>query len=57
MPSLKCRDMGMNCGFEVRDDNRDEMMQIIALHAEKTHGIKAPFPAEMQQKLQKAIKA
>lgn len=56
MPSLKCRDMGMNCGFEVKDENRDEMMQIISLHAEKTHGIKAPFSADMQRQLQQAIK-
>lgn len=56
MPSFKCKDMGMQCGFEVRDESRDEMMRIISLHAEKTHGIKPPFPADMQQQLQKAIK-
>ncbi|MBI4268073.1 MAG: DUF1059 domain-containing protein [Chloroflexi bacterium] len=56
MPSLKCKDMGMKCGFEVKDENQDELMQIISLHAEKSHGVKPPFPAEMQEKLKKAIK-
>jgi predicted small metal-binding protein len=55
MPSIKCKDIGMTCGFEVKDDNQDEMLQILALHAEKTHNIKT-IPPELMQKIQKAIK-
>ncbi len=55
MPSIKCRDIGMTCGFEVKDDSQEELMQILALHAEKTHNLKT-IPPDVMQKIQKAIK-
>ncbi len=55
MASFKCKDIGMKCGFEVKDENRDELMSLIATHADKTHNIKQVSP-EMQAQLQKAIK-
>lgn len=55
MPSIKYKDLGMKCGFEVKDENQDEMMQILALHAEKTHNLKN-IPPDLMQKVQKAIK-
>ena len=39
MASLKCKDIGMQCGFEVKDDDENELMKILALHAENTHNI------------------
>jgi predicted small metal-binding protein len=55
MASFKCKDLGMKCGFEVKDENQDELMKIIALHAENTHKIKET-PPEMAEKIKKAIK-
>ena len=55
MASLKCKDIGMKCGFEVKDDDRDELLKIVALHAEKTHNIKQ-IPADLMEKVIKAIK-
>jgi predicted small metal-binding protein len=55
MASLKCKDIGMKCGFEVKDDDMDELMKIVALHAEKTHNIKE-IPPELAEKVKKAIK-
>jgi predicted small metal-binding protein len=55
MPSIKCKDIGMKCGFEVKDESLEELMQILALHAEKTHKIKA-IPPDVMEKIQKAIK-
>ena len=55
MPSFKCKDLGMKCSFEVKDENQDELMKIIALHAEKTHNMKE-FPPDMMEKVKKAIK-
>jgi predicted small metal-binding protein len=55
MTSFKCI-MGMKCDFEVKDGDRDELMQIIALHAEKTHNMKRPLPADVMEKVNKAIK-
>ena len=47
--------MGMKCGFEVKDENENELMSIIAMHADKTHNIKQPS-TEMMDKIKKAIK-
>ena len=44
MPSFKCKDIGMKCDFEIKTDNEDELMPIIALHAEKTHNMKEVPP-------------
>jgi predicted small metal-binding protein len=55
MPSFKCKDIGMKCNFEVKTDNQDEIMPIIALHAEKSHGMK-DVPAETVEKIKRAIK-
>jgi predicted small metal-binding protein len=55
MPSIKCKDIGMKCGFELKDESQEELMQLLAMHAEKTHNIKT-IPPELAQKIQKAIK-
>ncbi len=56
MASFKCKDLGMKCGFEIKDENQDELMQMISLHAEKTHNMKGPVPPDMAGKIKKAIK-
>ena len=55
MPSFKCKDVGMKCGFEVKDENQDEMMQMIAMHGEKSHNLK-PVPPDLMERVKKAIK-
>jgi predicted small metal-binding protein len=45
----------MDCGFEVKDENVDEMMHVLVLHAEKTHHMKL-IPPDLLHKIQKAIK-
>lgn len=55
MTSFKCKDIGMRCDFEVKDENRDELMAMINLHGEKTHNMKQPSP-DMMAKIEKAIK-
>jgi predicted small metal-binding protein len=56
MASFKCKDMGMKCKFEVKDENQDELIQIVALHSEKTHNMKQPLPADMMARMRIAIK-
>jgi predicted small metal-binding protein len=56
MYSFKCKDLGMKCGFEVKDADHDELMEIIALHAKKSHDMVTPFPPDMMEKIDKAIK-
>jgi predicted small metal-binding protein len=48
--------MGQKCSFEVKDENQGELMQIVILHAEKTHNMKTPLPPEMMEKVRKQIK-
>ena len=55
MASFKCKDIGMACKFEVKDENEEELMKIIALHGEQSHGMKETSP-EMAAKIKKAIK-
>ena len=55
MPSFKCKDLGMKDDFEVKTPNADELMPIIAIHAEKSHGMK-DVPPDMLEKIKKAIK-
>jgi predicted small metal-binding protein len=55
MATLKCKDIGMKCGFEVKDEDQDELMKIVALHAQNTHGMKEISP-ETLAKIKKAIK-
>lgn len=55
MASFKCKDVGMKCKFEVKTGNQDEIMPIIAVHAEKSHNMKEISP-EMLEKVRKAIK-
>ncbi len=55
MASFKCKDIGMKCNFEVKTENPDELMPIIAIHAEKSHNMKEIDPATLE-KVKKAIK-
>ena len=54
MAFLKCSDLGMKDGFEVKDENEEELLHIIGHHFEKTHNMKT-IPADMMDKIKKAI--
>ena len=55
MPSFKCKDIGMSCGFETTAKTEDELMKKIAEHASKAHNMKT-IPPDMMEKVKKAIK-
>jgi predicted small metal-binding protein len=56
MPSFACKDIGMNCGFEIHGaKTKDEVMQLTAVHAKVEHGIATIDPA-LASKVQAAIK-
>ncbi len=55
MPSFRCADLGMNCGFEVKNGtSKDEVMQIAAIHAKTAHGM-ATIPPDLAAKVTAAI--
>ena len=56
MAEFKCKDIGMECGFEVKGaSSRDEVMQIASVHAKVTHGMQT-VPPEIAQKVSSAIR-
>ena len=55
MASFRCRDIGVKCKFEAKDENRDELIWVAAMHAEETHNMKRAQP-EMMDKINKAVK-
>jgi predicted small metal-binding protein len=52
---LRCRDVGMDCDFETRGSNEDEVMRKAAAHARQTHGIQEITP-ELADRVRKAIR-
>ena len=54
MAIYKCQDFGINDHFEVQDDNEDELIKIIVLHTQTSHGVKE-ISSEMMGKIKKAI--
>jgi predicted small metal-binding protein len=55
MASFRCKDIGMKCEFEIKDENRDELMWVAAMHADETHNLKLAR-LEMMDKIKKAVK-
>lgn len=35
---VRCRDTGMDCEFEMRSENEEEMVDLVQQHARNTHG-------------------
>ncbi|MGI0133211.1 MAG: DUF1059 domain-containing protein [Thermoplasmata archaeon] len=55
MPSFKCADLGMKCGFEVKDaTSKDEAIQLASVHAKLTHGMPT-IPPDVAAKLSGVI--
>jgi predicted small metal-binding protein len=55
MPSFKCKDIGLKCGFEAKAKTQDELMSKIATHAASAHNM-TTVPPETMAKIKKAIK-
>jgi predicted small metal-binding protein len=55
LPSFKCKDIGMTCGFEAKANTEDELMKKIAEHAKAVHNMKT-IPPDVMASIKKAIK-
>ena len=51
---VKCRDVGIDCDFEARGQNAQEVMKKCAEHARQEHGMQE-IPAEVAAKVKAAI--
>jgi predicted small metal-binding protein len=52
---LRCRDVGMDCDFEVRATTEAEILQRAAEHAQTAHGMRE-VPEEVVAKVRAAIR-
>lgn len=52
---MACADVGMDCDFEAMADSEEELMELVAEHAKRTHGIDEITP-ELKEKVEAAIK-
>ncbi len=52
---LRCRDVGLNCDFEVRGDTEEEVLRQATMHARTTHQI-TEMPPELAAKVRGAIR-
>ena len=56
MPAFKCADIGMKDDpFEVKTKTKDELMKMVAAHAEYVHGMKT-IPPDLKKQVEKAMK-
>ena len=55
MPSFRCRDTGIDCGWEASAATSDELLKKIAEHAKEAHGI-TEIPQDMLEKVKSAIR-
>jgi predicted small metal-binding protein len=52
---LRCKDVGIECDFEVRAITEEEIVQQAAEHAQTAHGLK-DIPPEVVAKIRAAIR-
>jgi predicted small metal-binding protein len=55
LPSIMCKDIGMDCPFEAKGTTNPELMRKFIDHAESTHKMQV-LPADIIFKVQHAIK-
>ena len=58
MPSyeFRCKDVGMDCGFEVRGaSSKEELMEEVAVHARRAHNL-TEMPKDVRSKIEAAIR-
>lgn len=55
MPSFKCKDIGLECPFEVSALTKGGLIRKISKHTSEVHQL-GEVPADMMQKIEKAIK-
>ncbi len=52
--SFKCKDIGMECGFETSAGERGALMSKIGAHAKEAHNMHT-IPDDIMKKVEKAI--
>lgn len=53
--SFRCKDIGMDCGFEAKAESMEQLMPKITKHASEIHNMKE-ISEDLKQKVSAAIK-
>lgn len=53
--SFKCKDIGMDCGFEATSEEKDSLMHKISSHAKEVHQM-STISDDLAKKVDAAIK-
>jgi predicted small metal-binding protein len=54
--TFKCEDVGMDCGFEVKNaGSEDELLEMLKIHAKSSHGVTS-IPPDLLNKIKQNIK-
>jgi predicted small metal-binding protein len=53
---LRCRDVGLDCDYEMRGRSEEEVMQQAAAHAQRDHGI-AEITPDLASRVRAAIRS
>ncbi len=53
--SFRCKDIGMDCGFETKAESRESLMPLITKHASEVHNMKE-ISEDLRKKVSAAIK-
>ncbi|HKI57863.1 MAG TPA: DUF1059 domain-containing protein [Trueperaceae bacterium] len=48
---LRCRDVGFDCDAEVRAENEEDLLRMVAEHAREVHGLEDVDDATVQKVL------
>lgn len=49
MPSIECKDLGMDCGFKATAETEEELLKKVAEHTAEVHGMKEISPETMEK--------
>lgn len=52
---IRCADVGPDCDYEAMADTEGELLELVAEHAQRVHGIEEITP-ELEQKVRDAMK-
>ncbi len=53
--TIRCKDLGLDCDYEARADDPDELLELVADHAHRSHDL-GELSEEMVEKIRRAMR-
>lgn len=51
---IRCSDVGRDCDYEALADSEEELLELVADHAQRSHGMEE-IPPELEAKVRQAM--